>query len=97
MLHMDNPSLINKVNELQGVSTKPLKMFYLHELYIDGIAVAYIRSIDEKLMKVITFIKFASTAGANYTVSLEELGEMIDGYRISNCFMYKLSKSLYAR
>lgn len=83
-------TLIDRINELQGVETKALNMFNLHELFIDGVLVAYVRT-DGELIHVIVHFNFASPIGANYKVSVEFLNEMIQQYRVKNCF-YPVSK-----
>ncbi|WP_311078262.1 hypothetical protein [Paenibacillus polymyxa] len=80
-IHMDNNLLlIDKVNELQGVSTIPLNMFNLHELHIDNVPAAGIRIKNGKV-SVIPYLKVVVEVGKSFSVSVEKFKEMIERYR----------------
>ncbi|KAF6620466.1 MULTISPECIES: hypothetical protein [Paenibacillus] len=87
---MNNMFQIDRINELQGINTKELNMFSLHELYVDGVPIAYVRINNEKI-EVLPFLKFAAEPCKALFVNTEEFGEMIEGYRVMDCLMYNSS------
>lgn len=77
---MNETSMITKVNELHGVNTEEMNIFNLHKLFIDGVAVAYIRTYGE-IIQVLTFAKYACNIGATYRMNLKQFNEMVDNFR----------------
>lgn len=91
MLYVENQLLIGKVNELEGVRTKVLNMFHLHELLVDDVLVGYIRAND-KGITVIPAHKFAVHVGKSFDVRAEGFHQMIDNCRTSKC-LYPLKEA----
>ena len=94
MLYVEDQLLIGKVNELEGIKTRVLNMFHLHELFVDDVLVGYIRAKDDKGITVIPAHKFAVDVGKSFDVKAEAFHQMIDNFRTTKCLcLYPLKEA----
>ena len=72
--------MLNEIIKLNGVTTKALKLKNLFRLYIDGIAVAAIRPVDDKI-QVFSFIKFGHLRCDGSYINLDEFTQVVETLR----------------